>query len=417
MTKQDNSFLWFVAISPAINLGLDLLMNFSPGIKFFVIIFRLIFNILIIIYFLTKYGLPKNNLNSYLLLYIFYLFGISMLASDLSESVLDGFLKIALSLMMIPIGIKVAQTDNDLMIKAIYWTVIVLLMNYLISQFFKLGVSVYSEDSFYKGGATASAPIILSISILIFFYAFNANCLPYSKVLTIILSSISIFVILLSVKRGAIFGLLTGFIVYFILTSKKLTTSFRFITVAIGLLFILNEYSDVIQKRVEARSTEKNDIQNENRYREVFYMFEEMSSISFLQVCFGYEPFNSSGVMAKYFGRPRQLHIDYTILLLGTGVFGLLAYFGIFWILYNSALRLKVNITKNPYCNGKLEVKESFALLCSLIFLSLAMSFSGGLQFLSYRIILFLYIGYAIGRIHFWRWRNHLIQNESKVIT
>jgi hypothetical protein len=326
-----------------------------------------------------------------------------MLATNLYESVIDGFMKISMSLLMLPIGYKVAQLDKNLMIKGIYWTVIILLLNYIISQFFKLGVSIYSEDSFYKGGATASAPIILSMSILIFFSAFNSNQLPYSKLYTVIISAISIFVILLSVKRGAILSLVTGFVVYFIFTSKKLNTSFRLILIGLSLILILSEYSDVIQKRVDARSTEKNEIQNENRYREVFYMFEEMSTLTIPQILFGYEPFNSSKTMAKYFGRPRQLHVDYTILLLGTGIFGLLAYLVLFWVIYRYSQRLKSAFFRTRISKGHLEVNENFALIASLIVLSLTMSFSGGIQFISYRIILFLYIGYAIGKVDFWK--------------
>jgi hypothetical protein len=377
-------------------------MNFSPSLKFTAIVLRLIFNLLLIFYFLQKYGVPKNNLNSFLLIYILYLFGISMLASNLMESIFDGFMKIAISLIMIPIGFKVAQLDKNTMIKGVYWMVIALLLNYGVSQFFKLGVSVYSEDSFYKGGATASAPIILSMSILIFFSAFNSNQLPYSKIFTIILSSISIFIIILSVKRGAIFGLAAGLAVYFIFTSKKLNSSFRLVLIALGFIAIFSEYSGVIQKRVDARTTEKNEIQNENRYREVFYMLEEMETLSISQILFGYEPFNSSKIMAKYFGRPRQLHVDYTILLLGTGVVGLLIYLGLFWYIFRYSQRLKSLFIQNQLLSGRLEVYENFALTSSLIVLSLTMSFSGGIQFISYRIILFLYIGYSIGRIFFW---------------
>ncbi len=325
-----------------------------------------------------------------------------MLASDLYESVIDGFMKITISLLMIPIGFKVAQFDRQLMIKGIYWTVIILLLNYIASQFFKLGVSVYSEDSFYKGGATASAPIILSMSILIFFYAFNSKQLPYSKVFTVVVSALAIFIILLSVKRGAILGLVAGFVVYFIFTTKKLNTSFRLFLIAVGFIAIFSEYSDVIQRRVDARTTEKNEIQNENRYREVFYMLEEMENLSVPQILFGYEPFNSSKIMAKYFGRPRQLHVDYTILLLGTGVIGLLLYLGLFWSIFRYSQRLKSLFIQKQLILGRLEIYENFALTSSLLVLSLTMSFSGGIQFISYRIILFLYIGYSIGRIFFW---------------
>jgi hypothetical protein len=50
---------------------------------------------------------------------------------------------------------------------------------------------------------------------------------------------------------------------------------------------------------------------------------------------------------------------------------------------------------------NKIDSKENYSLILSLIVLSLVMSFSGGLQFVSYRIILFLVIGYALGEMIF----------------
>jgi hypothetical protein len=44
-----------------------------------------------------------------------------------------------------------------------------------------------------------------------------------------------------------------------------------------------------------------------------------------------------------------------------------------------------------------MNLKENFALVTSALVLSLIMGFSGGLQFISYRIMLFLTIGYYLG--------------------
>jgi hypothetical protein len=225
--------------------------------------------------------------------------------------------------------------------------------------------------------------------------------LPYSRIFNIIIVSIAIFIILLSVKRGAILALGTGILAYFLYTTKKIGTSIGLIIVGLFLLTIVIQNSELLETRINARTTERNDFSNENRFKETFYVIEEMSSYNFVNVMFGNEAFNSAVLLKKYFGRGRQLHVDYNLLILGTGIFGFFMYFFVHYQIWTYAKTLLGKCKSLDKKNKLINVKEDFALIVGCMILSLTMSFSGGLQFMSYRIILFLIIGYSIGNIKF----------------
>ena len=214
----------------------------------------------------------------------------------------------------------------------------------------------------------------------------------------------ALFVIIFSLKRGAILALICATLAYLVYTGKRTKTAVRFVLVGLLMIFILNNNIESFYKRFESRTTERNELQNEGRYKEIFYIFQEFENSNPVEIMFGNEPFNSDVVMAKYFGRKRRLHVDYNILLHGAGIFGLSIYLIIYFNLFKIARRMKrksIN-TISEYSN-----KENFALVISILILSLVMGFSGGLQFISYRVMLFLAIGYYMG---------HLIYTQSKPI-
>ncbi len=377
-------------------------MNFYPSIKGPTGLLKFIYMSLIIILFIKNFGLKKTDLNNTIVYFSIYIATVSFFSSTPVNSFIDGPLKISLSFFMIPIGIQLGLIKKNALIKPIILLILLLLINYLLSQIFKLGVSIYDEDSFYTGGATAAAPVIIATGLLVIFNAFNKKTLPYNNIIIATIVAASIFVILLSVKRGAILSLFVALIIYLMFSGKKLTTLIRIVFIGMILLVILNYNSDVLEKRIEARSTERNELQNEGRYRETFFVIDELKSYSLLNILFGKEAFNSGVVMKKYFGRERRLHVDYNILLNGTGIFGLLAYLYLIFLIAKKTVYLNKKQNRlETTTKNKIDSKENYSLILSLIVLSLVMSFSGGLQFVSYRIILFLVIGYALGEMIF----------------
>ncbi len=402
MLKKNKNFIFLVVSIPVINIILDMVMNFYPSIKGPTGLLKFIYMSLIIILFIKNFGLKKTDLNNTIVYFSIYIATVSFFSSTPVNSFIDGPLKISLSFFMIPIGIQLGLIKKNALIKPIILLILLLLINYLLSQIFKLGVSIYDEDSFYTGGATAAAPVIIATGLLVIFNAFNKKTLPYNNIIIATIVAASIFVILLSVKRGAILSLFVALIIYLMFSGKKLTTLIRIVFIGMILLVILNYNSDVLEKRIEARSTERNELQNEGRYRETFFVIDELKSYSLLNILFGKEAFNSGVVMKKYFGRERRLHVDYNILLNGTGIFGLLAYLYLIFLIAKKTVYLNKKQNRlETTTKNKIDSKENYSLILSLIVLSLVMSFSGGLQFVSYRIILFLVIGYALGEMIF----------------
>ena len=325
-----------------INILLDMLMIFYPDLKSQAGFIRTAFLLFIIIYFFIIYGLEKTRYNISLLFYILFILILTLQTSDLKESLIDGFLKISISFLMIPIGMQLGKTKNVRITKSLYFVIFILIIIYVISQIYKIGVSTYHEDSFYQGGASVTAPIIIGCIMLVFFNAYNTKRLPYSKILNLIIIVISILIILVSMKRGAILGFFVGALVYLLVSSKKAGTLMRFGIVVFGLFILSNEYSDTLKQRFNARSTEKNLIQNENRYKETFYVAEEMSNSTLYKVLLGDEAFNSKYVMRKYFGRERQLHVDYNILIHGTELLGCYSTF-----IYFTSFKLSLSIKRS----------------------------------------------------------------------
>ncbi len=397
---MENRLFIRLAISiPIVNILMDMIMIFFPDLKSQIGILRTSYLLLIILYFILQYGLEKTRYNILLLFYLLFILVMTLQTTDLQESLIDGFLKMSVSFFMIPVGIQLGKAKNTNIIKSLYFVLVILIINYIISQVYKIGVSTYHEDSFYQGGASVTAPIIIAAILLVFFNSYNTNRLPYSKFINLFIVSASVFIILISLKRGAILGFLAGVLIYLLVSSKKVGTVFRLALIAISLFIVSNEYSDTLQKRIDARSTERNEIQNENRYKETFYVIEELSQSNLYQILFGTEAFNSKSVMKKYFGRERQLHVDYNILLHGTGVLGLLFYFYLFYMYGKMAWFINRTAKIFDDVFYKNLIGENYSLIISLIALSMVMSISGGLQFASYRVILLFILGFFLGQM------------------
>ena len=404
----DRTFIRLAISIPVVNILLDMLMIFIPDLKSQIGILRTSYLLFVILYFIIQFGMEKVRYNITLLFYLLFILVLCLQTTDLKESMIDGFLKISVAFLMVPIGIQVGRTKNASITKSLYFVIFILIINYVFSQIYKIGVSTYHEDSFYQGGASVTAPIIIASILLVLFNAYNTKRLPYSKLLNMAIISAAVFIILISMKRGAILGFFIGILIYLLVSSKKLGTSFRLILIGFALFVFSSQYSETLQQRFDARSTEKNEIQNENRYKETFYVVEELSNSNLFNILFGTEAFNSKSVMRKYFGRERQLHVDYNILIHGTGVIGLLFYLYLFFMYYRISYSIKKTtiLIRNKVYNNL--ISENHALVLSLISLSLVMSVSGGLQFASYRVILLFIIGYYLGEMM--RIRDHAIK-------
>ena len=158
------------------------------------------------------------------------------------------------------------------------------------------------------------------------------------------------------------------------------------------LLLAFPLYEDVLKSQLRARSYiyEDTSFEREYRYRVTFIVIDETFS-NLKSTLIGKEAFNSPGNYNKGRWEGRPLHIDYNILLHGTGIFGLILYI---LILVNVLIKY---FTYARYLPDDLYFHKLNSMFKILFMLLIIVSINGGIFQLSYRAIIFLYMGSLMG--------------------
>ena len=210
---------------------------------------------------------------------------------------------------------------------------------------------------------------------------------------------LSVLFTIVALKRIAILALLIGFIIY-MLKSQKIKKGIRYtFYILIFLLLTRPLYFDTFIQRLEVRTTESNELDQEQRYFDLMYAFQDFQNKGLKHALIGTEAFNTPG----YFGRDRQVHVDYANLLIGTGLIGLLLYL---WIYYsinrkfkNYYRKIKINKLYTSVLNPD-KLSDLHGVFTALIFASLIVSFSGGMHVITTRSILFTTLGSLVGIVY-----------------
>ncbi|MHC1703465.1 MAG: hypothetical protein AB9846_06110 [Tenuifilaceae bacterium] len=291
--------------------------------------------VLAIVIFLIKYGIILERVSLIIFSFLIYLLILLPSSSDFFYSLSSGYLKWFSSLLLFPLGVYFFRTPVQLnkLSQVVILASIPIVINIIIAQIFKIGKSAYLEESFYYGGANIGITNMLTIILLFIpiYFITTKNKSRIGKVLIIILVLLSLFSIVMIMKRAAIIGLGIGFSVY-LLFSKQKIKQLRLLALVTLIGFLsMPFYIEKLEVRITARTEEKNQIENEARYHEVFYVIKEFKEGELLHKFFGTEPFNSRQFFGpKYFNKGRMIHGDLSSFFYGTGLVGLTMYILIF---------------------------------------------------------------------------------------
>lgn len=349
-----------------------------------------------------------------LLLFTLYVLINVAFSSDVSESFKIS-IKILSSMLGYIVGFNLINTISliKLLNKSIVVVYVILLLNYIISSLFGLGVSVYTGgDDFLMGNLSDNwnlfvYPILLA-PLLIHFYKENRM----KKMQVFILAFISGVVVLLSLKRIAIMGLFVGNSINAFFSGRLTRVLKPIILVVLTGIISFPIYSDLLMKRIDSRSQrfEKGSLEKENRYLETFYVWEE--TLSFKNIpksLFGLEGFNSVRNYANGRFGDRQLHVDYNLIVNTIGLIGLLTYFLIFSEIYRTFIHFYRRVKGFSSELNKI-LKGTFFTLLLTPFLT---SFAGQMYAISFRLIIFIYLGSIVG-IYF---RQYSHESSDRMLT
>ncbi|OFX23717.1 MAG: hypothetical protein A2041_09585 [Bacteroidetes bacterium GWA2_31_9b] len=394
---------------PVINIIADVTINLYKPIG----IIRGVIILLFLLYFIfTKY--KPSKISNRILFFLTFLFFLSLISSNIIESLFNNYIKWFESLLMFAVGYYYIKNENDIYIflKSLIVCAFIICLNLLFAQIFDIGISAYLEDNFYLGyagvGITNSLALIL-ITLPIYFYQRKPHAV-LMKFFVPLIALISLIFLLVATKRAAIIGLSLGILVYIIYSPRK-TKIIKYTIIIAFLLFITSGlYFDTLKRGYEARTTERNEIENESRYQEFFYVLKEMKEGSIFQVFFGVELFNSKQFFGpKYFGQGRMIHGDISQFLYGSGIIGLSLYLSIFILIYRQGTKFFRFLRNNNM------VRIIYTSLIGVLLCSFFISVTGS-GTIGERTIAYLFMGGAISIIHNYYFRLKNVKTTEKEI-
>jgi hypothetical protein len=154
-------------------------------------------------------------------------------------------------------------------------------------------------------------------------------------------------------------------------------------------------FGEMVEKRLEARSDrfESGALEREGRFLESQFVWEQALSFEDpAKSLFGLEGFYSVGNYAEGRFGERQLHVDYNLIVNTIGLVGLLLYIGMF---VQIGLRMR-KVRRYAAIEPSLDVLLH-SVFWMLLLNQFITSFAGQMYHVSYRLIVFVFMGAILG--------------------
>jgi hypothetical protein len=274
--------------------------------------------------------------------------------------------------------------------KILFWIVpLIYIFSAVIFSVFNLDAPIYGESqTVHMGSGLHHNTIYTGVLIISLYFVLIKE--SDNKLRDTILISVMAILILLSFRRTAIILLMVSYILF--ITMSKKQHLFKYVMPSIILMIITYPlYDEHVDRFFEARgsrATFEHGIQSESRFIEMRVINEKiLNSEDLKYFFFGMEFLNSQGTYFSWrfpvpFSRP--LHSDYSVVLHGSGIVGILLYFFLLVsILYKLIRYVKLYGLKN----------DVSIMLTVLTFILILVTFSGSILSITFRTSLFLFIG------------------------
>lgn len=378
----------------AINVLIDVMLIFNKSLG----IVKAAFMLILMVHLLMKHRGQHYHYNS---VFIFsgYVLIIALISTDVESSFINS-LKILIPIVAILIGFHYFNTKEKIkpLAKSMNIAMLILVINFLVCNTFGIGeASRYEkegEEAVFLMGQLTDNWNMFTYSLLTVPVILAAQP-KRKKYYTYFLAIFNAMLIILSIKRIAILGLLFGSIIN---ASYRISVK-RMISIGVGIAVVAvlsyPLYSKALNQRFEARADrfEEGSMQKESRYLETFYVWNDVESFdSYTRSFFGMEAFNSAGNYADGRFGDRQLHIDYNNIVNTVGLFGLLLYLLIFVQIWRRFKKYTQHL--GALDDFSTTMKSTFI---SMFFVQFLTSIAGQMYNISFRLILFIFLGSALG--------------------
>jgi hypothetical protein len=271
------------------------------------------------------------------------------------------------------------------------------LLNFIVSTFFGIGVDVYTKGNDFLAGNLDDSWNVFTYSLLISpLLLLQYQKQNLKKVVLQILIFTNLIILILSIKRISIVGVIIGGLIYSFFNFNLYKNFKALLVVIVVLLATFPLYEKTLLKRFDARADrfQENSLEEEARYMETGFVWSEVIAFEDpIAVLFGLEGFNSVGNYADGKFGDRNLHVDYNLIVNTEGVVGLILYFMIFIQLFFLYFKVKNSEHQIP---PKL-FKPINGIFFAFILTQFATSLSGQMYMVTFRMIIFIYLGAILG--------------------
>lgn len=380
-----------------LNVLVDTLLLFAEQLSWLPLT-RAFLLLLLLVYVFASY---RNHLKYYPAIVVFIVYCSLQLffVSDFQKSLVMT-LKVCIPIASFAIGFRVFNTPKELrkLSVSVLWVYLILAANFLLSQLFQLGKPVYSEQSDFRVGNLDDGWNVFTYSVLLAPLVLSA--VGHSKWLRWATYTGAIgnaLLVVLSIKRIAILGLITGNAIRTIFVPKTLRWVRSFLVFASIALVGVYMIKDTLLERIELRSNrfESGALEKEGRYLETSYVWEEVWSFDQPgKSLFGLEGFNSVGNYANGMFGERQVHVDYNLIVNTIGLVGLGLYLLIFWHMY----RIMRGILRMKMARS---ARNTVLISCfwMLLLNQFITSTAGQMYHISFRLMVFVFLGAIMGNL------------------
>lgn len=318
-------------------------------------------------------------------------------------------LQVITSISMYFLGFAIISSEEDFKkyISQYIWVYLLIVLNTVVSNILGLGFDHYTLSQDYVVGGLNDLWNNYTYSLIMFPLVIIYN--SHRKYFVYILAFLTLILLLLSLKRIAILGVVFAALIYLYYVGVSLIIFKRLVFFLIVILLSFPLYGDLLTKRFEKRAEagrfEADFYESEGRYMEILVLQRKYERFENpIEIFFGLKAFDSRGGLGH--GR-RQFHVDYTLMLLSIGIFGLVLYFLIYFKLIELSYRFYRAYKKNRYLFNKYNSHVIISFV--LILTSLVTSFAGQMYHVSFRLMIFMSLG-AIHKLLYLI----MIENNSK---
>lgn len=321
--------------------------------------------------------------------FIGYLLCLVMVSSNLQYSFWQ-LLKVSTGFLMYPLAFVYIRTNEDFdkLMKSLLTGCALIIANFILAQIFKIGESPYFGGLIYVGAGLVQITYVVAYMLIMSPFLMETREVIRKRFTYLILGG-GLIQLLLTFRRSSLLAVLAGTFAMALTTSyrKQVFKVMAIAVVVLGLFY--TQKAEMVDEMIEKRLNIEAELTSRGgRVHEFSHVAKPFKEGNLKRIMIGEEIFNTINLREFVVGngKGRPLHVDFNILLHGSGMIGLL------WYLYFHLRIWRYNRKLNSLLPAK-EYKKHAAAFTGLMAAHLIISLSNQFFVLTSLSTIFLLFG------------------------